>query len=164
MDTMQPPNIIFLHSHNSGRFIEPYGHAVPTPNLLRLANEGVLFRHAFAAAPTCSPSRAAFLTGQYPHSSGMLGLAHRGFALADPERHIARTLGAHGYETALCGIEHLAPHQNPRVDVVGYDKVLTGASAYGRDVAPPVCAYLRAAPKAPLLPFRWHAGDAYPLS
>ncbi|MBT7552700.1 MAG: sulfatase-like hydrolase/transferase, partial [Gemmatimonadetes bacterium] len=54
------PNIVFLHSHNSGRFIEPYGHAVPTPNLMRLARGGALFRRAFSAAPSCSPSRASF--------------------------------------------------------------------------------------------------------
>ena len=39
-----PPNILFLHSHNSGRFIEPYGHSVPTPHLVKLARQGVLFR------------------------------------------------------------------------------------------------------------------------
>ena len=103
-----PPNIVFLHSHNSGRFIEPNGHAVPTPNLMRLSREGALFRRAFSAAPSCSPSRAAFLTGQYPHCSGMLGLAHRGFALAQPERHLGRVLRSQGYETAVCGIEHTA--------------------------------------------------------
>ena len=38
------PNIVFMHSHNTGTFVQPYGHAVPTPNLQRLAREGVLFR------------------------------------------------------------------------------------------------------------------------
>ena len=76
---------------------------------MRLCAEGVLFRRAFSAAPSCSPSRASFLTGQYPHCSGMFGLAHRGFALAHPERHIGRLLRAHGYETTHCGTEHLVP-------------------------------------------------------
>ena len=40
------PNIIYLHSHDSGRYLQPFGHAVPTPNLQRLAGEGVLFRRA----------------------------------------------------------------------------------------------------------------------
>ncbi len=149
MDRDNTPNFIFLHSHNSGRFIEPYGFAVPAPNLMRLAREGTLFRKAFSVAPTCSPSRAAFLTGEYPHCSGMLGLAHRGFALANPHHHIARTLGASGYETVLCGIEHLAAHQNSRVDAVGYDQVLTGDSAFGHDIAPRVSAYLRGRPQRP---------------
>src|SRR6185312_15261046 len=52
-------NILYIHSHDSGRYLRPYGHNVPTPNLLRLAREGVLFRQTHSAAPTCSPSRAA---------------------------------------------------------------------------------------------------------
>ncbi|NKB66975.1 MAG: sulfatase-like hydrolase/transferase [Candidatus Latescibacteria bacterium] len=150
MNAASRPNIVFLHSHNSGRFVEPYGHAVPTPNLLRLAREGVLFRRAFSVAPSCSPSRAAFLTGQYAHNSGMLGLAHRGFALAQPERHIARFLGAQGYSTALCGTEHVAAHQHSTADGVGYDRVLTrDGSAKAADVAVAVCDYLRSGPDGP---------------
>ncbi|MFW5737704.1 MAG: sulfatase-like hydrolase/transferase, partial [Spirochaetota bacterium] len=61
------PNIVYLHSHDAGRFIEPYGFPVETPALMRLAKEGVLFRKAFAAAPTCTPSRSALLSGQYSH-------------------------------------------------------------------------------------------------
>ena len=49
------PNIIYIHSHDSGRYLQPYGFNVPTPNLQKLASEGVLFRRAFSAAPTCSP-------------------------------------------------------------------------------------------------------------
>ena len=76
---MNRPNILYLHSHDTGRYIQPYGYGVPTPNLQRLAEEGVLFRQAFCASPTCSPSRAALLTGAFPHSNGMRGLAHFGF-------------------------------------------------------------------------------------
>src|ERR1700712_4564034 len=65
-----PVNIIYLHSHDSGRCLRPYGHDVPTPNLLRLAKGGVLFRQMHCAAPSCSPSRAALLTGQTSHQSG----------------------------------------------------------------------------------------------
>jgi N-sulfoglucosamine sulfohydrolase len=141
---MTTPNIIFLHAHNTGRFIEPYGHAVLTPHLMRLARSGSLFRRAFSAAPSCSPSRAAFLTGQYPHCAGMFGLAHRGFALSHPERHIARVLGGHGYETAQCGIEHVHAHEHGTEDGGFYDVVLTrDGSARAADVAPAVCDYLR---------------------
>lgn len=144
------PNILFLHAHNSGRFIEPYGHAVPTPNLMRLAGEGVLFRRAFSAAPSCSPSRAAFLTGMYPHCSGMFGLAHRGFALRFPERHLGRVLSGHGYETAVCGIEHVVPHQPGTASGDAYDRALTrDSSARAADVAPAVCDYLRSQPRQP---------------
>ncbi len=115
------PNILFMHSHNTGRMVQPFGHAVSTPNLQRLARQGVLFRQAFAAAPTCSPSRASFLTGMYPHCCGMLGLAHRGFAMDDDAPHLARTLAAAGYLTALAGVEHTAPD----VRQVGYSRLLS---------------------------------------
>lgn len=80
---MTAPNILYLHSHDTGRAIQPYGAPVATPRLQQLADQGILFRQAFCAAPTCSPSRAALVTGQSAHSSGILGLAHRGFALHD---------------------------------------------------------------------------------
>ncbi len=86
------PNIVYIHSHDTGRYIQPYGHAVPTPNLQKLAEQGVLFRDAHNAAPTCSPSRAALLTGQAPHSCGQFGLVNRGFQLRDREKHIAHKL------------------------------------------------------------------------
>ena len=115
------PNVLFLHSHNTGRFVQPYGHAIPAPNLQRLAREGVMFRRAFSTAPTCSPSRASFLTGMYPHSCGMMGLAHRGFHMQDYAVHITATLKRHGYLTALAGVEHTAPDPTS----VGYDQVLS---------------------------------------
>ena len=144
-----PPNIVFLHAHNTGRFIEPYGHAVPTPNLMKMAREGALFRRAFSAAPSCSPSRAAFLTGQFPHCAGMLGLAHRGFALANPERHISHVLAASGYDTAHCGIEHVVPHSKGAFSDA-YNHALTrNDSARAADVAPAVCEWLATKPRQP---------------
>ena len=146
---MPKPNVLFLHSHNTGRFIQLYGHAVPAPNLQRLAEEGVLFRRAFAAAPTCSPSRASFLTGQYPHVSGMLGLAHRGWGLTVTKQHIAHTLRNSGYTTVLCGVEHTAPHGDNRADPVGYDRVLPVESAHADQVGPTVVDFLASKPEPP---------------
>ena len=117
------PNIILMHSHNTGTFVQPYGHSVPTPNLQRLAEEGVLFRNTFSAAPTCSPSRASFLTGLYPHSAGMLGLAHRGFRMDDYDRHIVNILRGNDYHTALAGVEHTTSD----LGAVGYDEILSSA-------------------------------------
>ena len=125
MTVERPPNVVFMHSHNTGRFVEPYGHAVPTPNLRRLAEEGVLFRQAFCTAPTCSPSRASFLSGMYPHSCGMYGLGHRGFRMTDPRYHVVHTLGRNGYHTALAGVEHTAPDPTS----VGYAELLSTADA-----------------------------------
>jgi arylsulfatase A-like enzyme len=119
------PDILYIHSHDTGRFIQPYGHAVPTPHLQRLAGEGVLFRQAFCAAPTCSPSRAALLTGRYPHEVGMLGLAHRGHRLTDNRLHLLHTLKAAGYYTALSGMQHVIDQS--QVEQLGYDSVLARA-------------------------------------
>lgn len=115
-------NILFMHSHNTGTLVQSYGHAVPTPNLQRLAEEGVLFRKAFATAPTCSPSRASFLSGMAPHSCGVLGLAHRGFSMRDYGLHTVHTLKEQGYYTATSGVEHTALD----LETVGYDEILSG--------------------------------------
>ncbi|NLF32156.1 MAG: sulfatase-like hydrolase/transferase [Planctomycetes bacterium] len=120
---MPPLNVLYIHAHDAGRLIAPYGHAMPTPNLTRLAAQGMLFRRAFCCGPTCSPSRAALLTGQSPHATGMLGLAHRGFSLSDYDRHIVSTLKPAGYTTLLSGVQHVAAWD--QVDRIGYDEILT---------------------------------------
>ena len=117
-------NILYIHSHDTGRYIQPYGHAIPTPHLQRLAEEGVLFRQAFCAGPTCSPSRAGLLTGQYPHQCGMLGLAHRGFSLTDPSHHLASFLAANGFETVLAGVQHETVHTPEAIRGLGYTRHL----------------------------------------
>lgn len=124
---MRRPNIVYLNSHDTGRYIQPYGHQVKTPRLSRFAAEGILFRQAFAAAPTCSPSRAALLTGQAAHSSGMLGLAHRSWSLADPRQHLAHTLRSGGYQTVLTGLQHVSRTTGAPADDaadLGYDVIL----------------------------------------
>jgi N-sulfoglucosamine sulfohydrolase len=116
---LSKPNVLYLHSHDTGRFVEPYGHQVPTPNIQRLADQGLLFRKAFCAAPTCSGSRSALLTGQFPHTNGMMGLAHRGFELHDYSHHLVHTLREAGYWSGLIGEQHLS--RDPAV--LGYDHV-----------------------------------------
>jgi arylsulfatase A-like enzyme len=118
---MSRPNILYIHSHDTGRYIQPYGRGVATPSLQRLAEEGVFFRQAFSAAPVCSASRSALLTGQMPHSNGMMGLAHRGFHLNDYSQHLASFLGKAGYHTALAGEQHEIPDHPERL---GYQEIL----------------------------------------
>ncbi len=142
---MQPCNVLYIHSHDTGRYVRPYGYAVPTPNIQALARQGVLFRSAFCCAPTCSPSRASLLTGQYPHSSGMLGLAHRGFALNDYGRHIIHTLGEAGYHSVLSGIQHVARNSA----TVGYDEVLPAPGYSEEAVARDAVRWLAGSPKKP---------------
>lgn len=122
------PNILYLHSHDTGRYIQPYGHAVPTPCLQNLAEAGILFRQNFCVSPTCSPSRAALLTGCYPHENGMTGLAHRGYPLNDYGQHIIHTLRREGYLSVLAGVQHIAGStaEEEAWQVIGYDICLEG--------------------------------------
>ncbi|HYZ86262.1 MAG TPA: sulfatase [Bryobacteraceae bacterium] len=139
------PNILYLHSHDTGRYIQPYGYNVRTPNLQKLAEESILFRQAFDAAPTCSPSRAALLTGRCPHQNGMLGLAHRGFGLNDYHQHLLHWLRPHGYRSTLIGVQHIA--KDPTV--IGYDEIIATTSVKVADVAPAAVRFLKQAPKQP---------------
>jgi arylsulfatase A-like enzyme len=88
---------------------------------MNLAQQSTLFRHCYCAGPTCSPSRAALLTGTLPHVNGMIGLAHRGFQMKDYGMHLSHYLKSTGYETALCGVQHEAPDTN----MLGYETFLT---------------------------------------
>ncbi|RIK41529.1 MAG: sulfatase [Chloroflexi bacterium] len=143
---MTTPNIIYLHSHDTGRYVQPYGYAVPTPNIQRLAEEGVLFRQAFCAAPTCSASRAALLTGQSPHNAGMTGLVNRGWQLRDYRQHLLHTLRDAGYHTVLAGTQHLHRDRTQ----IGFDQIIAPSdSGHVKDVIPVAHAFLRNAPKQP---------------
>jgi arylsulfatase A-like enzyme len=140
------PNIIYLHSHDTGRYVQPYGFGVPTPNIQRLAEEGVLFRQAFCAAPTCSASRTALLTGQSPHSAGMTGLVNRGWQLNDYNQHLLHTLRGAGYHTVLGGLQHL--HQERTH--LGFDQIIAPPkSTMVAEVAPAAAAFLQNAPQQP---------------
>jgi N-sulfoglucosamine sulfohydrolase len=136
---MTPPNILYLHSHDTGRYVQPYGHQIPTPNIQMLADQGALFRQAHCAGPTCSGSRAALLTGQYPHSNGMMGLAHRGFRLNDYGQHIIHTLREAGYRSELIGEQHISDD----LDMLGYDQVHRVARTNVELVAPEAVRRLR---------------------
>ena len=126
------PNILYIHSHDTGRFVQPYGHPVPTPNIQMLAEQGVLFRQAFCASPTCSGSRASLLTGQYCHSNGMFGLAHRGWSLNDYGQHLVHPLASAGYRTVLIGEQHVSKDPGE----IGYDEIIEVDSNHVSDVAP----------------------------
>ena len=89
-----------------------------TPNLDRIAAEGVTFRNAFVTSPLCSPSRACFLTGQYAHAHGITDNTDR-----SPASHrlqtFPRALHDNGYETAFVGKWHMGIDDSPRP---GFDR------------------------------------------
>ncbi len=103
------PNIIFIMAddHTSQAF-GVYGRRLarldPTPNIDRLAHEGILFENAFCTNSICTPSRASILTGQYCHVNGVLDLDG---SLVPEDQHLAMEVKALGYETAMVGKWHL---------------------------------------------------------
>ena len=65
------PNIVWLVAEDLGPYIPPFGDStIGTPNLSRLANEGVRYNNVYSVSGVCSPSRAAIVTGMYPSSIG----------------------------------------------------------------------------------------------
>src|SRR3712207_611852 len=146
MPEKRPPNILYLHSHDTGLYVQPYGFQVPTPNIQRPADQGILFRSAFCAATTCAASRACLLTGQYGHSNGMLGLAHRGWSLNDYSHHLVHTLRHLGYRSVLIGEQHIAKEP----EVIGFDEVFKIPTTRVDTVAPLASEILRDPPDEPL--------------
>lgn len=122
------PNIIFIMSddHASqavsayGGFLKDY---LPTPNIDRIANEGVKLENCFVTNSISSPSRAAILTGQFSHKNGVYTLQDE----LDPALpNVAKELQHAGYQTAIFGKWHL--HAEPS----GFDfyNVLPGQGSY----------------------------------
>ena len=104
---MPCPNILLVITHDTGQHLHCYGHAsVRTPNLDRLAAEGVRFDHYYCTAPQCSPSRGSIITGRFPHVNGLMGLVNRGWNLPNSEATIPLLLREAGYETRLFGFQH----------------------------------------------------------
>ncbi len=105
------PNILFLMADQyRGDCLGCDGHPViQTPNLDRLAAEGVRFAHAYSCTPTCTPARAALLTGLGPWRNGMLGYGKV------PEKYLfemPQALRDGGYYTTGIGKMHWSPQRN----------------------------------------------------
>ncbi len=158
-----PPNILYLHSHDTGRWVQPYGYQVPTPNIQHLADQGVLFRRAFCVAPVCSGSRAGLLTGRHCHTNGMMGLAHRGWRLVDYDQHWVHPLRAAGYHSALIGEQHLSVDPTE----IGYDQIVPVASNHAAEVTPRAVTAIEDLPQPFFLSvgfFETHRSYAVPTS
>ena len=115
--TKKPPNVITLYVDDLGyRDIGCYDGPVKTPVLDKLAAGGVRFTDFHSGAPTCSPSRATFLTGRGHHRTGVYSVLDERFHrmhLLESETTIAEVLKDNGYATAHFGKWHLGmPVQN----------------------------------------------------
>ncbi len=68
--TAKPPNILWLSIEDTGQQVEPYDRYARTPNIARLAREGVTFLEAYSHSPVCAPTRSGIITGIYPTAIG----------------------------------------------------------------------------------------------
>ena len=103
---MTQPNILFIYSdqHRADAMGCAGNELIQTPNLDRLANEGVRFSNAWTESPICQPARASLLTAKYPHEHGIIG---NFTGECEPVwESYPRNLQAAGYSTAVIGKTH----------------------------------------------------------
>ena len=120
------PNILMITTHDLGRHLGCYGiEEVSSPHIDQLAAEGVRFANMFSTSSVCSPGRGALHTGRYPQSNGLMGLTHAPWwwRFNEGERHVASILQQGGYDTYLCGLQHVFLSGEERK--YGYQNVLT---------------------------------------
>jgi arylsulfatase A-like enzyme len=100
----KPMNVLFIAADDMRADIQSYGHPLAkTPNLDKLAQEGVLFERAYCQYPLCGPSRASLLTGRKPTTSGLYG-NREWFGASVPEwKSLPKYFKEHGYATWRSG-------------------------------------------------------------
>lgn len=105
------PNIVFIMADQMrGDFLGSAGNAsVHSPNLDRIAAEGVRFERAYSSTPSCTPARAAVLTGQAPWNHGMLGYSNVALRY---QHELPRLMENAGYYTWAIGKNHFHPQRN----------------------------------------------------
>ncbi|HKO42203.1 MAG TPA: sulfatase-like hydrolase/transferase [Pyrinomonadaceae bacterium] len=144
--TRRRPNILFILADDLGYGdLSCYGRPdYQTPNLDRLATQGVRFVNAYSASPLCTPTRCAFITGRYPartrvgleepiHEKRSLG--EQALTIGLPREHptVASLLKGSGYETALIGKWHLGYLPNFSPIKSGFDEfygIMSGAADF----------------------------------
>lgn len=134
-----PPNIVLIFADDLGYGdLGLYGHpTIHSPNINQMAHEGIKMTSFYAAAPVCSPSRAALMTGRFPIRVGMPG--NKGpdskDGLNPEERTLAEALKEKGYATAAFGKWHLGavPGYMPLDN--GFDEYY--GILYSNDMMPP---------------------------
>lgn len=109
------PNIVLIIADDISQDFGAYGVPIETPHFDTLAEGGVMFRNAYVAASSCSPSRASLITGRYPHNHGAPELH---MPLPEGQFAFPSALRGAGYYTVAAGKWHLGPHP-----VAAFDKV-----------------------------------------
>ena len=125
MRTAQNPNVLLIMSDDHAyQAISSYNEGlITTPNIDRLADEGVKFERAFVTNSICAPSRAVIMTGKYSHLNGVKGNSE---VFDGNQQTMPKTFQQNGYQTAIIGKWHL------KSDPVGFDywNVLPGQGDY----------------------------------
>ena len=114
---MRRPNVLILYTDQQRWDTIGYGGDahylgnphIHTPNLNRLAAEGVLFANAYCNNPVCMPSRQSMLSGRYPST---LGCTTNGIEMPEDVWTLPRILQSYGYQTANVGKLHFKNHAN----------------------------------------------------
>ncbi|MBH55463.1 MAG: sulfatase [Opitutaceae bacterium] len=121
------PNIVFIFSDDHAyQAVSAYGSVLnETPNIDRLATEGMLFDRCYVTNSICGPQRATIQTGKYSHKNGFL---RNGNHFDGNQKTFPKLLQKAGYQTAVIGKWHLGEHMPPK----GYDysEVLIGQGPY----------------------------------
>jgi arylsulfatase A-like enzyme len=113
---MKQPNILLVIADGMQADTVLPGHPCLTPNLEALASRGIRFRNAHTTCPTCSPARASLMTGQLPHTHGVLEVEHGRdddqCVLRTEYPHFAQRLSDVGYRTGYFGKWHVERTQD----------------------------------------------------
>ena len=125
LSAKKQPNILFLFTDDHAtQALSAYGHGLnKTPNLDRIAKEGMLFRRCLVTNSICAPSRAVILTGKYSHLNGQLTNKD---VFDGSQQTVPKLLQKAGYQTAIVGKWHL------KSTPTGFDhhEVLVGQGSY----------------------------------
>jgi arylsulfatase A len=135
----KPPNVVLIFCDDLGYGdLGPYGSKIPTPNIDRLAEDGIRFTNMCAADPVCSPSRAALLTGRYPTRVGVprVLFPQDKDGLNLKEATLANVLKDRGYRTACVGKWHLGRPTEYLPTNRGFDQYF--GIPYSNDMTPRV--------------------------